>query len=76
MSQKHLIEEIRRRYMKMKPSRRIAEIRALVSNSPEEKALIKKSFPDLYEEAFSSPSSEGGSQTGSSPSYELTAKPR
>lgn len=75
VSEKHLIEEIRRRYNKMKPSERVAEIRELANNSPEEKALIRKSFPDLYEEAFSTCSGDG-LRRESAPSYALTAKRR
>ena len=75
--EKHLIQEIRRRFKRTPSGQRIAEIREFMARSDANRKLIKKAFPDLYQEA-ASPAirSVGASSSGLIPPVELCAKPR
>jgi hypothetical protein len=52
MSQKQLAAAIDQRFRSMNRSERIAKIRKLASASPEDDRFIRKTFPELYREAF------------------------
>lgn len=55
MSEQDLIEGVSRRYKAMPRAARIAEIRELASRSAADSRFIRRTFPDLYEEAFKKP---------------------
>lgn len=75
--EKHLIQEIRRRFKRLPAPRRASEIKQFMSKSPSNKELIRKVPPDLYREAVSSAgSSSGGELSESNQPVELCAKPR
>lgn len=75
--EKHLIQEIRRRFRRMPTSQRTLKIRRFMANSPMNEKLVKKAFPTLYREVTSSLEdfSDGGSSESVHP-VELCAKPR
>jgi hypothetical protein len=52
MSQKQLAAAIDRRFRSMNHRERIAKIRKLAGASPEDDRFIRKTFPELYREAF------------------------
>jgi hypothetical protein len=52
MGEEHLIEAVAKRYKTMEPKKRVVEIRKLARQSPETREFLKKSFPDLYREAY------------------------
>ncbi len=52
MSQKQLAVAIDKRFRSMNRRERIAKIRKLASASPEDDRFIRKTFPELYREAF------------------------
>jgi len=52
MSQKQLAAAIDRRFRLMNRRERIAKIRKLAGASPEDDHFIRKTFPELYSEAF------------------------
>ena len=53
MAEKHLIAAVTRRFEGMSRSERIAKIKKLADESPEDKKFIRQTFPDLYREAHS-----------------------
>lgn len=68
MSEKHLIEEIARRYKAMPRAARIAEIREMASRSRWDDQFVRRTFPELYREAFSLRRSRvAGGRSGSGP---------
>lgn len=75
--EKHLIEEIRRRFRRMPVSQRTFKIRQFMAKSAVNEKLVKKAFPALYRQIISSPEdfSAGGSSESTQP-FELYAKPR
>jgi hypothetical protein len=52
MSEKSLAVAIDQRFRAMNRRERIAKIRKLADASPEEECFIRKTFPELYREAF------------------------
>lgn len=54
MSQKDLAAAIDQRFRSMNRRERIAKIRKLAGASPEDDRFIRKTFPELYREAFQS----------------------
>jgi hypothetical protein len=52
MSQKQLAAAIDKRFRSMNRRERIAKIRKLASASPEDDRFIRKTFPELYREAY------------------------
>lgn len=52
MSQKQLAAAIDRRFRSMNRTERVAKIRKLASASPEDDRFIRRTFPELYREAF------------------------
>jgi hypothetical protein len=52
MSQKQLAAAIDQRFRSMNRKDRIAKIRKLADASPEDDRFIRKTFPELYREAF------------------------
>jgi hypothetical protein len=52
MSQKQLAAAVDQRFRSMKHKERIAKIRKLAGASPEDGRFIRKTFPELYREAF------------------------
>ena len=52
MSQKQLAAAIDQRFRSMNRRERIAKIRKLAGASPEDDRFIRKTFPELYREAF------------------------
>ena len=59
MSQKQLVAEIDRRFRSVNRRERIEKIRQLAAASPEDERFIRKTFPELYREAFQVTSREG-----------------
>jgi len=53
MAEKHLIAAVTRRFEGMSRTERIAKIKKLADESPEDKKFIRQTFPDLYREAHS-----------------------
>jgi hypothetical protein len=51
--EEHLIKEIGRRFARMPPSKRIAEVRDFMRTPAARRELIEKAFPELYREATS-----------------------
>jgi len=56
MSEKQLIAATASRFHKLSKPERVRAIRELASKSREDEAFIRKTFPDLYAEAFPAPS--------------------
>jgi len=52
MSQKQLTAAIDHRFRSMNRRERIAKIRKLAGASPEDDRFVRKTFPELYREAF------------------------
>ena len=65
MSQKQLTAAIDRRFRSMNRRERIAKIRKLASESPEDERFIRKTFPELYREAFQATRRGAGARSGS-----------
>ena len=65
MSERHLIEEISRRFKAMSRRARLQKIRKLASESPADDRFIRRTFPDLYQEAFQKPRRVAGARSGS-----------
>lgn len=65
MSLKKLAAEIDRRFRVMNRRERIAKIRKLAADSPEDARFIEKTFPDLYREAFQAARRAAGARSGS-----------
>jgi len=55
MSERHLIEEISCRFKAMSRRARSQKIRKLASESASDDRFIRRTFPDLYLEAFQKP---------------------
>ena len=74
--EKHLIQEIRRRFKGTPAAERVSEIREFMGRSETNRKLIAKAFPELYREAIHSvrPSSAFSSSELTQP-VELSAKP-
>jgi len=60
MAEKHLIDAIRKRAKKMPAHERISKVKTLASGSAEDEEFTRKTFPELYREAF--PSSQSSSE--------------
>jgi hypothetical protein len=73
--EEHLVQEIGRRFRRTPKAKRIVELREFMRRSDAHRDLIRKAFPDLYEEAQSNRSSSGGGLSGRPPHVELCAKP-
>ena len=75
--EKHLVEEIRRRFERFPASRRVSKIREFMAQSSVNEKLVKKALPKLYREVLSSSGdfSVAGSSESDRP-YALCAKPR
>jgi hypothetical protein len=65
MSQKQLAAAIDQRFRSMNRRERIAKIRKLASASPEDDRFIRKTFPELYREAFQAKRRGAGVRSGS-----------
>jgi hypothetical protein len=52
MSQKQLVAAIDQRFRALNRRERTTKIRELASASPEDDRFIRKTFPELYREAF------------------------
>ena len=65
MSQKQLAAAIDQRFRSMNRRERIAKIRKLASASPEDDRFIRKTFPELYREAFQITRRAAGVRSGS-----------
>jgi len=65
MSQKQLAAVIDRRFRAMSRKERIKKIRKLASASREDDLFIRKTFPELYREAFQATRREVGARSGS-----------
>jgi hypothetical protein len=65
MSQKHLAAAIDQRFRSMNRKERIAKIRKLAGASPEDDRFIRKTFPELYREAFQVTRREAGARSES-----------
>lgn len=77
MSEKHLIEEIARRYKAMPKAARIAEIRKMASGSARDASFVRRTFPELYREAFSRRRPRAaGARLGSTQSQKRAARRR
>jgi hypothetical protein len=77
MTEQHLIEEISRRYKAMPRAARIAEIRKMASGSAWDASFVRRTFPDLYREAFSRRRHRAaGVRSGSAPQKKRAAKRR
>jgi hypothetical protein len=66
VSERHLLNEISRRFKKMDRSTRVSKIRKMALESESDASFVKEAFPDLYSEAFGSsvPSGDAGSGLG------------
>ena len=75
--EKHLIQEIKRRFKRTPSAKRVAEIKEFMAKSEVNQQLVKKAFPDLYQEAVS-PVVPSSAVSSSEPiqHVELCAKPR
>jgi hypothetical protein len=76
MSQKHLAAAIDQRFRSMNRKERIAKIRKLASVSPEDESFIRKTFPELYREAFQATRREAGVRSGSARRRARVVAPR
>src|SRR5260370_40301837 len=65
MSQKQLTAAIEQRCRSMNRRERIAKIRKLAGASPEDERFIRKTFPELYREAFQVKHRGAGVRSGS-----------
>jgi hypothetical protein len=65
MSQKQLAAAIDERFRAMNRRERIAKIRKLAGGSPEDDSFIRKTFPELYREAFQITRRGAGVRSGS-----------
>ena len=65
MSQKQLTGAIDQRFRSMNRRERIAKIRKLAGASPEDERFIRKTFPELYREAFQTSRRGAGAHSGS-----------
>ena len=65
MSQKQLAAAIDQRFRSMNRRERIAKIRKLANGSAEDDRFIRKTFPELYREAFQVKSRGAGVRSGS-----------
>lgn len=65
MSQKQLAAAIDQRFRSMNRKERIAKIRKLAGASPEDERFIRKTFPELYREAFQTSRRGAGVHSGS-----------
>jgi len=65
MSQKQLTAAIDQRFRSMNRRERIAKIRKLAGASPEDERFIRKTFPELYREAFQVKHRGAGVNSGS-----------
>jgi hypothetical protein len=66
MSQKDLAAAIDQRFRSMNRKARIAKIRKLAGDSPEDARFIRKTFPELYREAFQVTRRGAGARRGAS----------
>ena len=71
MSQKQLAAAIDQRFRSMNRRERIAKIRKLAGASPEDDRFIRKTFPELYREAFQTSRRGAGVRSGSVRKREL-----
>jgi len=76
MSQKQLATAIDRRFRSMNRKERIAKIRKLASASPEDDRFIRKTFPELYREAFQVTRRGAGVRSGSARKRARAGAPR
>ena len=77
MTEQHLIEELSRRYKAMPRAARIAEIRKMASGSAWDASFVRRTFPDLYDEAFSRRRPRAArARSGSTPPKRRAAKRR
>jgi hypothetical protein len=65
MSQKQLTAAIDKRFRSMNRRERIAKIRKLAGGSPEDDRFIRRTFPELYREAFEVKRRGAGVRSGS-----------
>ena len=76
MSQKQLATAIDRRLRSMNRKERIAKIRKLAGASPEDDRFIRKTFPELYREAFQVTRRGAGVRSGSGQKRARAGGPR
>ena len=76
MSERHLIEEISRRFKTMSRRARSQKIRKLARESPTDARFIRRTFPDLYQEAFQKPRRVAGARSGSTRQQKRAARRR
>lgn len=75
MSERHLIEEIARRYKAMPKGERIAEIKRMASGSAWDARFVQRTFPELYAEAFTRRRPRAGrARSGSAPQRKRAAR--
>ncbi len=75
--EEHLIQAIRRRFMRLSVSKRVSEIRAFMNKSTANSRLIRKAFPNITREvdSYREDSSASASSESTRP-VALSAKPR
>ena len=76
MPERHLIEEISRRFKTMSRRARSQKIRKLARESPADDRFIRRTFPDLYLEAFRKPRRVAGAHSGSTRQQKRAARRR
>jgi len=77
MTEQHLIEEVSRSFKAMSRRVRVGKIRKLAGESPADDRFIRKTFPDLYQEAFRKPRRRAaGAGSGSARPQKRAARPR
>ena len=76
VAEEHLIAEVSRRYKAMSRRVRISKIRKLASASPADDRFIRRTFPDLYQEAFQKRRRAAGVRSESTRPQKRAAKRR
>ena len=64
MSQKRLVAAIDQRFRSLSRRDRIAKIRELAGESPDDDRFVQKTFPELYREAFQTTRRGAGVRSG------------
>jgi hypothetical protein len=76
MSEKHLIEAISARYKALPRRKRLSEVRKFAGRSEDDAKFFQEYFPELYQEAFRSPSSSAGGRSAAARPNKRAAKRR
>ena len=64
MSQKQLVAAIDQRFRSLSRRERIAKVRELAGESPDDDRFMQKTFPELYREAFQTTRRAAGVRSG------------